>query len=115
MNTNWLEKLEEWKQTELKAIQLAKEISAYIEASAQELVIDGAKAGLVPGRGVYDWESISEMVEPDADTIARNSTVVIDYKTVAEETGVTEEIKKAFYTVGVTKTKIELTKPAKRA
>lgn len=94
------EKIERWAKLQVEADILAAEITEEVMALKQTVKTGSAIATYSEGRGSYDYEEIAKYIEPDDEVVKRNSKVVVDWRKVCEESGLTEDVKQKFYKPG---------------
>lgn len=97
---NLSERMRIWGELQLKVDNLAKEIKAEVMALGRTQNVGSVTASYSIGKGKYDYKAMARKLEPDQDIIDRNTEMVTAWRSVCNESGITDDVKVQFYTPG---------------
>lgn len=96
------EKMKKWEDLQVEAQAIEKEIIAEVLALGKSQTVGRVTASYrkSSGNGSYNYESMVMELEPDQEIVDKHTEVVttVKWKDIAEEVGVTPELKEKYYT-----------------
>ncbi len=95
---NLAERMTRWEELRSEADRLESEIKDEVLLLGKTQTVGNVTATYSKGRGTYDYASIVQILEPEQEVVEKHTKVTLDWKAIAEESGMTDEIKERFYT-----------------
>ena len=103
---NLSEQMSRWGELKLQLNFLEAEIQEQVLQLGKTQEVGNVIAKLSKGNGSYAYRSIANELPVSQETVEAFSEVVVDWKKVAENSGMTDELKEKYYTPPTSQPKV---------